>query len=49
MHVICSGFEAALDSYVPRLFFLAWYSIAVLLMLNFIPAFIVVSALLIHM
>jgi hypothetical protein len=43
MHIISAGFEVALDSYVPRLYFLAWYCVAVLLMLNFIPAFIVVS------
>jgi hypothetical protein len=46
MHVTCSGFEATQASYKPRLFFLAWYCVGVLLMIDIIPAVLLVCFLL---
>jgi hypothetical protein len=42
MHIICLGFEVPYWGAV-RLYFLAWYLVGVLLLLNFLPAFAMVS------
>ncbi len=43
MHITSSGFEAVTENYKPRIFFISWYCIGVLLLLNVIPAFLLVS------
>jgi hypothetical protein len=40
VHITSSGFEAVMAAYRPRVFFASWHCIAVLLLLNVIPAFL---------
>ena len=48
MHVISSGFEATMNDSYSRVLIFGWYCVSVLLLLNVIPAFVLVTESLSH-